>query len=89
MDLQQYMDLSARNMGELTLIHQEMIEGTNGNPLGMFEYAGTMSGRSLHFLAVFDVLNSQAVVATFTTDEDSFAGLRPAVEPFLRTLQAT
>jgi hypothetical protein len=89
MDLQQYKDFSARNMGDLTLIHQAMIQGTNGNPLGLFEYSGVMSGRPLHFLAVFDVLNDQAVVATFTTDEGSFADLRPEVEPFLRTLQAT
>ncbi len=89
MDLQQYVDYSAHNMGEMTLIDHQLIDGTNGNPLGLFEYSGLISGQSLHFLAVFDVLNGRAVVATFTTDEVSFAGLRSTVEPFLRTLQAT
>jgi hypothetical protein len=89
MNLQQYVDFSARNMGELTLLDQQMIDGTNGNRLGLFEYSGEISGQALHFLAAFDVLNGHAVVATFATDEDSFAALRPTVEPFLRTLQAT
>jgi hypothetical protein len=89
MDLKEYEDFSARNMGELKLIDQQEIDGKNGNRLGMFEYSGVVSGQALHFLATFDVLNGHAVVATFATDESSFAELRSKVEPFLRTLQAT
>jgi hypothetical protein len=48
-----------------------------------------MSDRPLHFLATFDVHNDEAVVATFTADERTFQGLRPNIEPFLRTLQGT
>jgi hypothetical protein len=89
MDLQRYMDVSAQNMGDLKLVDQELIDGTNGNRLGLIEYAGVMSDRPLHFLATFDIQNDQAVVATFTADETAFASLRPTIEPFLRTLQGT
>jgi hypothetical protein len=89
MDLPKYMDVSVQGMGELKLIDQQLIDGTNGNRLGLIEYSGVMSNRPLHFLATFDVVNEQAVVATFTTEESAFARQRPSVEPFLRTLQGT
>ena len=76
-------------MGELKLIDHQLIDGANGNPLGLIEYSGVLSDRPLHFLSTFDVQNDQAVVATFTTNEASFDELRPNIEPFLRTLQGT
>lgn len=63
--------------------------GANGNSIGVLEYSGPMAGQSLHFLAVFDVRNERAVVATFTAREDSFQDLRSTSGPFLQTLRAT
>ena len=92
--LAEYLELSLKSMGELDVIEQRIITGSNGNDLGMIEYEGVIPGladdRSLHFLATFDVRDGVAVVATLTTVNDAtFDALRPIVEPFLRSLQAT
>jgi len=90
MDLAEYMDFSAKHVGGIKLIDSSTVDGTNGNKLGLLEFAGTFgTNRALHSLATVDVRNDQAVVATFTAPEDAFAGERPDVQPYLLTLQAT
>lgn len=92
LDLKGYLDASLANMGKATVVKQELVS-TDGHRLGLLEYTQTMpaggADRALHFLASFDVAGGHAVVATFTAEEPAFAGLRPTVEPYLRTLKAT
>ena len=84
---------TANNNRSIVFYNQVHSRNTQIN-LGMIEYEGVIPGladdRSLHFLATFDVRDGVAVVATLTTVNDAtFDALRPIVEPFLRSLQAT
>jgi hypothetical protein len=92
LDLAGYLDASLANMGTAKVVKHETVS-QGGRQLGVLEYTQTLPAggkdRPLHFLATFDVADGHAVVATLTTEEPAFAGLRPTVEPFLRTLRAT
>jgi hypothetical protein len=91
MDLGEYMDFSNQHLGGAHLDYSTTVTGIHGNQLGVIEYDGIVPGAStsLHFLAVVDVRNGQAIVATLSSTESRFATLRDAVEPYLRSLQAT
>jgi hypothetical protein len=91
MNLSEYMDFSNQHLGGAHLDYSTTVTGIHGNRLGIIEYDGIVAGApaSLHFLAVVDVRNGQAVVATLTSTESRFAALRTTVEPYLRSLQAT
>lgn len=92
-DLDEYLTLSVENLGGLELIDVTTVTGVKGNELGLLEYSGVLPGapsdQPLHFLATVDVRDGVAVVATLTTTPEAFARLRPEIEPFLLTLQAT
>ena len=96
MDLSSYLDLtvdSIDTIDELTLIEASIVEGANGNQLGLIEYEGvvpgTPPGQSLSFLATFDVRDGTAVVATLTALPSNFESLRSEIEPLLMSLQRT
>jgi hypothetical protein len=91
MNLGEYMDFSNQHLGGTHLDYSTTVTGIHGNQLGVIEYDGIVPGAStsLHFLAVVDVRNGQAIVATLTSSESRFATLRTSVEPYLRSLQAT
>ena len=93
MDLDDYMDISAENMGGLELLDRYSVVGANGNELGVLESQGTPFGAAtdtpIHFLTVVDVLDEVAIVATMSAGLDTFEARRATVEPYLLTLQAT
>jgi hypothetical protein len=93
MDLDDYMDISAKNMGGLQVLDQYTVVGTNGNELGVLESQGTPLGAAtdtpIHFLTVVDVLDEVAIVATLSATPESFEARRSTAEPYLLTLQAT
>jgi hypothetical protein len=92
MGLGEYMDTSAESMGNLVVLDQYKVVGTNGNELGVLESRGTPFGaptdEPLHFLTVVDVLDGVAIVATLSATLDTFDARRLAAEPYLLTLQA-
>ena len=88
LDLAGYLTSSVQNIGAYVLVGQKTVQGINGNDLGLMEYAGLAAG-GLHYLAVIDVAHGQAVVATLTATEKSFAQARRDAEPYLLSLQAT
>lgn len=51
------------------------------------EFTGTQVGQPMHFLQMFLVSDTAAVVATLTTTPETFPDVRAAVEPYLLTLQ--
>jgi hypothetical protein len=87
LDLAGYMKFGREHMGALKLIDSKIVNGANGNELGLLEYSAPASMGKLHFLATMAVTNGQAVVATLSAEEDQFAALRDATEPYLLTLQ--
>jgi hypothetical protein len=91
MDLAKYMQASLDELGAGHLDYSTTVTGVHGNQLGVLEYHGLVgtSTTPLHFLAVFEVRDGQAVVATLTTTDSRFPVLRKEAEPYLRTLQAT
>jgi len=90
LDLVEYLELSVENTGTFEVIEQTTLTGENGNELGRFEFAGPVEGTDLdlHFLAIVDVTDGMAVLATLSTLEADFDALRANVEPFMLTLQA-
>ena len=91
MDLDDYLAYSRTHMGDLDVVDHRVVTGSDGRELGLIEYAGEPPGSSipLHFLAITDVGDGTAVLATFTALPDDFADLRAAVEPYMLTLHAT
>ena len=93
MDLDDYMTVSAANMGGLQVLDRYTVIGTNGNELGVLESEGMPFGAAtdtpIHFLTVVDVLDEVAIVATLSATLDSFEARRAIAEPYLLTLQAT
>ncbi|MGD9792830.1 MAG: hypothetical protein AB7V43_05055 [Acidimicrobiia bacterium] len=91
MSLEDYIDLSVRQMTALDIIDSTVIDIGGGDQLGRIEYAGTLgtgtNRRALHFLALFMVADGEAVVATLVTGENEFDKLSAAHEPYLRTLR--
>lgn len=90
LDLASYLEASVENTGTFEVIDQATVTGENGNELGLLEFAGPVAGSDLelHFLAVVDVTDGTAVLATLSTLEENFEALRSSVEPFMLTLQA-
>lgn len=92
MDMQEYLDKSLPGIDNLLddgeVIDNRVIEGTEGQELGILEYAGTLQGQDLHFLAVATPVEDGVALATFTATDDQFDDLRDSVEPYLRTLRA-
>jgi ABC-type nitrate/sulfonate/bicarbonate transport system substrate-binding protein len=90
MELDPYIEASIKNLGTLTVLSTEVVTGPDGRDRGVVEYEGTVEGadRPLHFLAVIDVSDERAAIATFTAEEAAFAGLRTEVEPYMMTITA-
>ena len=93
MDLDEYLEVSAENMGNLVVLERYTVIGTNGNELGVLESQGTPFGAAtdepIHFLTVVDVLDEVAIVATLSATIGTFDARRLAAEPYLLTLQAS
>jgi hypothetical protein len=88
LDLAGYLTSSVDNIGAFKLVGQKTVQDSNGNDLGLMEYSGLAAG-GLHYLAVIDVSNGQAVVATLTATEAAFVQARVDAEPYLLSLHAT
>jgi hypothetical protein len=93
-DLGRYLDFvraKAESLGDGGEIHPTIITGWNGNQLGRYEYVGTPVGAKVrrHFLSIVDASHGKLVITTLGTPEADFAAISTAVEPYLRTLQAT
>ena len=89
MDLAGYTAASIRSAPS-AISDFQLVSSTRIEPeLGVMEYRGTAQGRHLHFLAIFGIRSGRATIATLTSPEETFAGWRATVEPFLRTLRLT
>ncbi|MDQ1295095.1 MAG: hypothetical protein QG608_2980 [Actinomycetota bacterium] len=92
-DLDDYLQLSAKNMTALKLRKRETVRTADGGVLGVLEYSGSLTGRKndreYHFLGVVDVVGERAVVATLAAYEEDFADLRARTEPYLLTLKGS
>jgi hypothetical protein len=93
MDREEYMELSVASLESIDaeLVEHAFVTGPNGGSLGLMEYIAQPPGVSgdLHFIAVFDLRDGTAIVATYTASLERFDELRAAVEPYLLTLEAT
>jgi len=94
LDLPGYLDAALQTMKKMkiNLISRKTVVGTNGRTLGMLELAGPITAGSrtfkIHFLAVIDLNNDQAVMVTLASTEPVFSKTRAKVEPFLMTVNA-
>ncbi len=88
--LDDYLEASLKQLEGLTVNSSSVVD-VGGRKLGVIEYSGKLSGATLplHFLAVVDVGDDRAVLATFTATEAAFASLRPTIERYLLTLRRT
>lgn len=93
LDLDAYLATSVNSLDTIDgeLIEQSYVQGAGGAMLGSMRYSATPAGSAgpLEFLAVFDVRNDTAVVATLTATVDTFDALAIDVEPYLLTLETT
>jgi hypothetical protein len=89
--LAEYLDASVKQLKDMTVVDSSTVDVGGGRTLGTVEYSGLLTGatKALHFLAVVDVGDGKAVLATFTATEDAFTSLRPTIERYLLTLRRT
>ncbi len=87
MDLEEYMSMSVENAHEqvdgFVLLSQDRFNNPSGDELAVMEYRLD----DLRALGVVGIRDDHVVVATFVSREEDFYGLRPEVEPYLRTLE--
>jgi hypothetical protein len=92
-DLDAYLATSVASVEAIDgeLIEQSYVQGADGAMLGAMRYTATPAGSAgpLEFLAVIDVRDGTAVVATLTAPDDAFEALVAQVEPSLLTLAAS
>jgi hypothetical protein len=92
-DLEAYLATSVDDVESIDgeLIEQSYVQRADGAMLGAMRYTATPAGGTgpLEFLAVIDVRDSTAVVATLTAPDDAFDAIVAEVEPYLFTLAAS
>jgi hypothetical protein len=89
LDLEEYVELSrdSADGAGFDLVEVTIVEGANGQPLGVMEYTGRQGAHELHWLGVFALKDDRAVVATLTAPPDTFDELVIDVRPLLLTLE--
>lgn len=91
--LEDYLELSIESapnfIDDFRLIRQEIVDGSEGQPLAIMEYEGAPQGETLRFLAVFGMGDGLAVVATLTTRPQDAERQTEEIEPYLLTLIPT
>ncbi len=86
-----YLRLSVKNLkaAGFKVIKQGYVQGYNTEKLGSVEYTGSAAntGAKIHLLALFDMDENTAVVATLGTSQQIFSKAKATVQPYMRTLK--